>query len=212
MIVTLQEAKTFLGITTADKDAKIQRQIAIATTMIEHYCHRTFALQNYTQTWIGVERFNTSFWEQVFVDAFPIKETTEVRLNGNVILPIAYQVFPKKGCYFFQTSILTDASVKENLKFEIDFSGGYETIPESLKSIVLYYIKAGVDNDENQDSFLPSNPNVKMINLQGKIRIEKYDWDRSTEIILNSKNKYVLDAYKSGIIFPELRSELTVRE
>ena len=211
MLVTLDEAKTYAGVTNAAMDEFIGMRIGVATAMVEHYCKRTFQSQDYTQKWIGIEAREHDWWEQVFVDAFPITATAEIRLNGNPLLPMQYQVFNKTGCYFFTNAVYQDQSFKEQSTLEIDFTGGLDPIPTDLKSVVLDYVKAAVNNNQNPGSFLPNHPEIKEFSIAGIMRIAKYEDDRSDEVVLNSKTKYLLDAYRSGNNFPDVKSELIVR-
>ena len=212
MLVTLAEAKTYLDITDTSKDQLLTGNIAIITKAIEHYCKRIFTAQNYTFVYNHIERYPRLFWDRISVKAFPVIESTEVRIDGKVVPSSYYDIFATQGFYYFNDDVYDLIPLsKDNVKLEIDFRGGLDPIPEDLKFICYGYLWQVVDSEDNSGSYTPSDPNLKNLNLHGKIRIEKFGYDRTQELILSSKNRLVLDAYHSGDYLDTGMSELRVR-
>jgi hypothetical protein len=92
-LLTLAEAKTFLGITDTSKDAQISMWITMASLTIAEMCNRVFAYEEVRETWFCLAS-NSLYLTRWPVKAEDIESITE---NGTPTDPTSYTLEEKKG-------------------------------------------------------------------------------------------------------------------
>jgi hypothetical protein len=160
-LITRNEYKSYLGITSNNKDQEIDLLIPKISSLVKTYCRRTF-IDYFDDP--KVEQFNGGH-DSIILTEGPVKEILDVELStdygqtyvpmvpyvdwvldGNAIRSINYPIF------------------KPYIRgYQITYLAGYETVPEDLKLAVLdlieYYSKNNSAVHVNRDV----TPNVTQI-------------------------------------------------
>ena len=103
-LITLDEAKTMMGITTTDSDAQLQMMIDQASATIARLCNRVFAQETCE------ERFRGTGSRRVFLSHWPVKEEDLTLVEaplGTALDTDQYELEQGSG----KVSFLTDATV-----------------------------------------------------------------------------------------------------
>lgn len=140
-LVSLDEFKTYRGITTDKDDPKIMQLIKSATDLTKTYCNRSF-IDFYSTD--KIEYFDGTKYSEFFLEEGPIVSVTEVAYteDGSTYTALVegtdYFVNDEQDSIFIKGGVplltLTDFPAKS---IKITFTGGYETAPEDVKQAVL---------------------------------------------------------------------------
>lgn len=203
MLITVAEAKTYLGIDPTDTsfDTFLDLQIKIVSGAVEEYCNRKFAETDYTQLFYR-EDFKNSSLKELELYHYPLVSITSVLEKdaeadaGNPVIDYRYHAPTAKltksfGNFFCQRII------------EVKYKSGFaaNAIPALIQSVVYGLVeerynkkKAGVDLNFGSD--------VQRISIPGTISID-YDYSLQSnerksalgQILGNYLN--VLDPFRS---------------
>ena len=160
-LITRNEYKNYLGITSSNKDQEIDLLIPKVSSLVKTYCRRSF-VDNYDDP--KIEIFGGGF-DSIILTETPVREILYVELStdygqsyttinqyvdwvldGNALRSISYPIF------------------KPYIRgYQVTYLGGYEEVPEDLKLAVMdlieYYSKNNSAVHVNRDV----TPNVTQI-------------------------------------------------
>lgn len=164
--ITLDEAKTRLGIDCTDPshDTEIQSAIDYAIAIVEEYCLRQFDRQSYSDTF-----FMPS--QNLFLTNWPVVTVDEIDMDGEIIADATYKLDTVNGVVYFDSGL----SQLDGDVVKITYTAGYDPIPTVLLNATMdvmtsrYY---SVDDD-------PSQGPVKMERIDGSVTVA-YDTPRTT--------------------------------
>jgi Phage gp6-like head-tail connector protein len=136
-LITLEELKLHLGITTTTEDERLESAITLASELIAAYCGRRFAFAN------AIETFTFDEWEQtrnnaaLTLDLYPVVEIESVVSNGSELDETAYPLDAVGG-------LLWIASGRWSGTIVVTYSGGYflpDEAPAALTAAVIESIR-----------------------------------------------------------------------
>jgi hypothetical protein len=155
-LITLDEAKTALGISLADtsQDAAITQQIDQVSAAINNYCDRIFVRQTYEDhfryvcQWVapGKPIRTRQYPIPTDLDGVPLLTVTE---DGAAIDPTMWEIDIETGWLYRLNGSNAVASWSGN-SIIVDYDGGYDTIPADLQGAALDWLKirrAGAGRD-----------------------------------------------------------------
>lgn len=175
-LVTLDEVKDYLEITSTNHDARLTNLISYASQAVESYCGRELVANTYTE-------YHDGGTPSVFLDRFPINNVTVVaeydgtnyaNLNGpesdgslpaNVGLTsnaLQYMWYAETGevrkLKNGRATMSLDLGQYEKFNnyakaVKVTYGGGYINVPNDLKLAVLDYIKLLHKNESSAESF-----------------------------------------------------------
>ena len=191
MIASLDEIKTYLGITASDQDDFLTEQGQIVSDAIEAYCRRKFESTAYTQTFYRSENLTS---KKMSLFMFPVIsiasiEEDEVALTG-------YRIHKPSGIVVRETGLFFCAE-----ETVVTYTAGYATVPLLLKNVV-YQVVGERYTKRISGVGLNFGSDVQRISIPGTISID-FDYslsnnDRTTAfggIIGNYLNQ--LDYFRS---------------
>jgi hypothetical protein len=142
-LITLDEAKTMMGITTTDGDAQLQMMIDQASATIARLCNRVFAQETCEEKFRGIGN------RRVFLSHWPVKEadlTTVEAPIGTVLTTDQYELEEGSGKVSFLTDATTgpgdDPAWPDAVK--ITYAGGYllpDDAPLPLKHACILLVR-----------------------------------------------------------------------
>ena len=153
LLVTLDEYKTYKGITKSEEDAKLSSIIEGVSNFAKEYCKRSFI--DYYST-DKVEYQDASEFATVFLGEFPIISITkvEISLDGDftgtdpskIIELEAYSTyFPNfNDSLIFSGSsglALASGSIPQIPNIRVTYKAGYKTTPKDLKIAIMDLIE-----------------------------------------------------------------------
>lgn len=201
MLVTLNDMKTYLGISGSTYDTFLTQQITVISDTIENYCRRVFAQATYVQTFYGPE-YPPS--KDLLLFMYPVISVTSVVEDGETVDTGDYRLNKPTGT-IVKTSGSFNYGAEETV---ITYSAGFATIPTPLQDVVFSLVAerynkkvAGIDLSFGSD--------VQRVSIPGTISVD-FDYslsnnDRSTpfgSILGNYLNS--LDYYRSHrVAIPE---------
>ena len=177
-ILTLDEAKLALGLTTTtpDQDAQLQFMISTQSAVCAEYCNRVFAYEQMLETWRSDLTLSSN---RIFLSHWPVKKedvTIVAAPRGTVLTPDTdYEIEEKSG----KVEMLTSMSEP----IDITYSGGYalpDDAPMQLKQAVILLIRqerlmmlqaqtAGVRSISHRDArVMFFDPNMLLAKTLGK--------------------------------------------
>lgn len=194
MLITLSEAKNYLGIPAADVsyNSFLNQQIQVISDAIEGYCGRKFAQATYVQTF---------YWEdylyypkQLELFMYPLISVTSVEEDSQPITD--FRIQKEYGQIQADTTFFLTGD-----ELVITYEAGYATIPAIVKQ-VCYNVIEGLYNKKKQGINLSFGSDVQRISIPGTISID-FDYtltqnERSNafgSILGNNLN--LLDKYRS---------------
>ena len=137
-LVTLEDYKTYATINSTTNDAKLSQLISSTSKFVRTYCGREFEQNDY------VERLEV-FGNRIFPTEYPIDSVNSLSYynTDRVLTEITeYEAYPDYIQFLESFTSSIDKPV------EIDYVGGYATIPEDLQlavfDLVTYYNKKEV--------------------------------------------------------------------
>lgn len=152
-LITLQEAKDFLQITTTVSDALISSYIQMVSSEIEAYCDRTFAIGTYSQP-LHLKQsqfdFNTdlplnfgTIRAQARLRQTPVVDFKEITSNSVTVSDNNYTVDNDNGVVTFYQSV---SDYKD--KLVANYVSGYATtdVPQNLKLVAKQGVKTMFEN------------------------------------------------------------------
>lgn len=194
MFVTLQQMKDYLGETGSTYDTFLTLQIKFISGTIEQYCARKFEMTDYKETFYGDEKGDT---DNLIAFHFPIKEITAISRDGSPFLG-QYRIEPDLG-YVISEKEKWFGSWEE--KVIIEYSAGYEEIPDPLLYVVYNWVaekynrkKIGIETNFGTD--------VQRISIPGALSLD-FDYTLNTNERSNAFGNIlgnyinVVDPYRS---------------
>jgi hypothetical protein len=193
-LITLSEAKNYLGISAADTsfNSFLTQQISVVSEAIEAYCRRKFAQATYTQTY-SFEDYGYSP-DELPLFMYPLVSITSITEDGidladyKANLPTG--VIVNKGGFF-----------TTGHELEVVYVAGYATIPALVKQ-VCYNVVEERYNKKKSGVSLNFGSDVQRISIPGTISID-FDYTLTQNERSNSfgsilgNNLNVLDFFRS---------------
>jgi hypothetical protein len=164
-LLTLDEAKTYMGITDTLKDEQIALWITMASMTIAEMCNRVFAYERVREVWY-CNASNSLYLTRWPVKAADIESVTE---NGILLASTDYELEELKGHLLKITGWATP--------IEIIYSGGYklpDEAPADLKHACALLVQ-----EARAQSLIASVSGVRMLSHKSA-RVMFYDPNRAT--------------------------------
>jgi len=138
MLVTLDELKTYLKITTAEEDQRLEQLRSAAESEAKRYCGRQFEKGTYTEE-------TDAAGGVIWLNETPIESVTSVTTEAGEALTVR-KVYKDSGLVVLEQSYTG--------MVEVQYTGGLSTIPDDLKLAVLrlaefFYAKTAGVSAEN---------------------------------------------------------------
>lgn len=153
MVISLNEYKTYAGITNPTSDNKLQLLVDGANQLIEAYCNQGFSLKSVTKKL-------QCYGSEVMIPDMPIYQIDSVSYSstGLLLAPSDYEVEPDIGII----TILLPKPPQDKFGITVAYTHGFSDIPEPLKlaacEIVTYYLKRefsqGRSNSNESTTFI----------------------------------------------------------
>jgi len=190
MLVTLDTVKSDLGILLTDPtyDAYLTRQILASSASIENYCSRNFEASDITQTFYITKQWRTLHSNTIFLGRFPVNSLTDVLIDGVILDPSTYQLFPDSGIIMLLTY---PASAQEVV---INYNGGYTVIPADIEEVANDMTRARYNNKDADPS---RNVKSEQVVDVGTVQYESGLLDGDPIQINAISYSDVLDPYRS---------------
>jgi len=139
-LVTLDQAKAVLGIDPSDTshDATLQAQIASVSSAVQNYCDRIFPVQTYRDQYRGV---CLDYQKPIRCRQYPVQVDDSanpmlaVTLEGNTVTPDGYDLDLETGALYMIDGSWYGVVV-------LDYTAGYDPIPDDLQSATLEWLAA----------------------------------------------------------------------
>jgi len=134
MLITLEELKTYLRITTSDEDQKLEQIRSAAESEAKRYCKRQFEYGTYTEE-------TDAGGGVIWLNETPVDSVSSVKTPEGETLTVRH-IYKDSGLVVLEQNYTG--------MVEVEYSGGYSAIPADLKMAILrlaeyYYAKtAGV--------------------------------------------------------------------
>lgn len=145
-LVTLQEYKTYAGITSSNHDAEIQLLIPSVSKLVKTYCRRTFR-DYFDETKVEVHEGG---FQSILLQETPVVQVLSVQLSEDYgqtytkLTKFVDWVLAGDEIRSLHPSGIFEAKVNG---YKVSYFGGYETTPEDLKLAVLDLITYYRKND-----------------------------------------------------------------
>lgn len=140
MLVTLDNLKTFLGISGSGQDDLLNLLNEQASAMVEKKCMRTFEETTYTE-----EEYDGTGEKELILKQFPVTSTTTFKLEVNNALDNTddweeidtddYWVDNDQGIVTKITEFMCGKQ-----RYRVTYSAGYATIPYDLQYVVMQLV------------------------------------------------------------------------
>ena len=145
-LVTLEDTKSFLGITSSTYDDVLTMLINMATDHIEKRCGRRFADTTYTE-----EEYDGTAVRTLAVKNFPITSTTTFKLEKNNACDNTddwEEIDSDEYWVDSETGIITRTTsfAKRTKNFRVTYSAGYDEIPYDLQLLTMTLISEIFNN------------------------------------------------------------------
>lgn len=193
MLVSLDEMKTYLGISSSSYDDFLIQQGKIISDAVEAYCRRKFKPATYTQTFYCDNNHMSSV---INLFAWPVIGVTSISQDGDTVDTSEYRVHKPTGTIFKKNGYFFSAE-----ETVIIYEAGFESVPNPVKSSVLTLIQERYNKKASGVS-LDFGSDVQRISIPGTISID-FDYslsnnDRTSPFgtILGSQQN-VLDFYRT---------------
>ncbi len=160
-LITRSEYKNYLGITSTNKDSEIDLLIPKVSSLVKTYCRRTF-IDYYDES--KIETFDGGYSELVLKES-PVVNVQQVALSTNY--GQTYTALVKFTDWVQDGDVVRSIATpvfKPYIKgYRVNYTAGYEAVPDDLKLAVLdlveYYSKNNSAVHVNRDV----TPNVTQI-------------------------------------------------
>lgn len=151
-MITLQEAKDYLQVTTTANDAMLQVFIDAVTDEIETYCGRTFTTATYTDE---VLHYVREFFDQQYNPALDVRngrlkvylkntpvQSCQLKANGTILTEASdYLLDDSTG----EITLMAYYDDDDN-KLLATYVAGYASVPASVKMVALEGVKQSYQN------------------------------------------------------------------
>lgn len=133
-LVALDDLKVELNETGTDKDDYYNAVLIRATTAVEQYCARVFAVETVS------EAFRCARWPQaILLGRFPVSLVASVTIDGDALDQDEYEYDAANGMLW---RLSDDARVCwSGVKIVVAYSAGYETIPGPVQDGIFTLVK-----------------------------------------------------------------------
>lgn len=160
LLVTRQEAKDYLQITTTTYDTLIDSLIQKASGLIESQANRLFGENSYEEIYFG----NDS--ESICLDHYPVIDVdylsqdidTENRITNDLIKPSDYFVRVEDGLLELIDDVFCKSTAYRTIY--VKYSAGYETIPADIKLACLNLISKKYNDITDKRSGIQSKSSM----------------------------------------------------
>jgi hypothetical protein len=184
--VSLVKLKQELGIVGSADDARLELLITDATSMINEYCGRSFALDTYVEkikiySQSGLLRLKNT----------PIQSITSITYKGVAVDASSYSIdSAETGSIaggWYNTSLLSGGLGKiaigssQRSDYQVTYVGGYSVIPANIVRACIEIVRSFYKNTTN-------NFNIKSESIDGVYSVTY--GDNSTSIMANLLNSY----------------------
>lgn len=160
MLVTLTEVKSYLGITDASQDEKLNLLLPAADNYFKNVCGRTFEYGAFTEKVYFVNG-------KTFLKETPIDTITSIEdILGN---SYTYE-------FLNETNGLIMLAANYNFQGVVEYTGGYRVIPDDIKLAVMRIV----------EYLLSSTEGVNSLNLEGVAA----NFGAASEFVNQIVNKY----------------------
>lgn len=203
MLVSLEDIKSYLGITDTSQDTFLTGQEAVISQSVEGYCGRKFTKANYIQTYYAEDYEPGTFLLQLF--QYPVERVTSI-LDGTMDISTEVRLHKETGTISYKRGFLTGwrfvnpASAVDRTLI-VKYAAGYDELPAPIKSVILSLIEERYNKKKNGVS-LNFGSDVQSISIPGTISIA-FDYslqsnERSVRFgTLLGNYVNVLDTYRS---------------
>lgn len=148
-LVSVAEAKSYMGITGASKDALIQSLINIVEGEVSAYLDRNLSLATYGDEVLSYDvssfdaRYNPeldtgSDYPKVFLENYPVVSLEEVTYEGDAIADIYWDYIPSTGAITLY-SFYDDRKQKLKATYVAGYTSA--TLPAALRGVILDGVK-----------------------------------------------------------------------
>ena len=163
MLVTLEQIKTYLGITGTDHDDTLTYLGGVVTAVVQKETGRVLEPTDFTDTFIRQQR--------IWLQEYPLIQIDEIRANGDVWDPDRVFADPNVGHLFYQTGSFKSDDFPRIETLEIDYRAGYDPLPMDLEIIVLDSVEMLFNQKQNGDAGLGAG--IDSVNLfdMGSIKL-----------------------------------------
>ena len=187
-LITLEQAKIFVKVPTAETthDILLEDFINEASQLIESYCNRKFALQEYTEVHSG------NGLSQIMTKAFPVVSITSLydditRAFTDVIDVVNYTLIRDESGHGYGIERFDNRFSRGQRNVKIIFQGGYSDIPSDLQlackvTLAFYYFKQQ-EQEWTTNTKAKGDENITMIEGLPKSVTEILHKYKRTEIL-----------------------------
>ena len=179
MLVTRDEMKTYLGITDANSDDFLDREIDIISVAVNGYCNRQFEETTYTQTFFRQDFDEITSRKDLWLFHYPVKEIErgqevdqETTMNALEILS-----FPDRGKLIklersdARRKFWFDSLDGFTGRIEVLYDAGFTTIPSDIKAVVFEIVADRWKSDQSGTG-LDFGKNVQRMGIPGVMNID----------------------------------------
>lgn len=198
MLVTLVQAKSYLGVTDASYDEFLTEQLEILSDTIEAYCRRKFEVNDYTQTFYYNEYKDSPPSRELKLFHFPLNSVASVKADGIEMEATDYRIH-SSGMLVLSESKYWSGEFTETL--EVTYNAGLESTPTPIKSAIYSLIaerynkkQSGIDVGFGSDVQRLSIPGVMSIDFDYTLQSNER---KSTFGMILGNWANVLDNYRS---------------
>ena len=146
-LVTLDQAKTMLGIDASDtsQDAAIQQNITAVSAAINRYCDRVFVQQvyrdqyRYVCNWLAAGEPLRTRQFPIATDATGLPLAT-VTSDGAVLDAAMWEADTESGTFYAIDGAIVDAWTGTTIL--IDYTGGFDPVPADVQAAALEWVAA----------------------------------------------------------------------
>lgn len=196
MLVTLDDAKLYLGIDDTDSDDWLTNQINYLSEVVENFCRRKFNAEDYVQSFFHDVLPAT---KELKLFHYPIIEVTEVAIDDEEITDFR----TNKDSGFLVRSRGGFLSYGEQT--DIHYRAGYEVIPLGIQNVIFSLLQERY-NKKTAGIDLSFGSDVQRVSIPGVISVD-FDYSLSGN---DKGNEFgsVLGNYVNALTF--YRSERAV--
>jgi len=137
-LVTLDNTKTFLGISTHEKDELLKMLINMSTDFIETKCGRRFASTVYTDS-----KYNGTGNNELVLTQFPVISFTSLYRNTSCDNSDNWELIDSSDYWIdLSSGVISKTSIfsKGVQNYKVTYTGGYATIPYDLQYSCMTFV------------------------------------------------------------------------
>lgn len=168
-MITMDELKQFLFITTADYDEQLPNIIQMAESWVRFYCGRQFDYGTYTE-------MLTTFGSYIYPTETPIEAVSNIVGHADGLFASGVNI----AGYIVRKDEIYSYAFNEYSRVEITYNGGYTTIPKPVHDATLMLAGQIFDNRFNYKSESKASGTVsygdtsmveQMLSLYRKVKV-----------------------------------------